>query len=319
MRLDTLKSLSRRYPLIKAALYPLLLPRRLLLEKAPVSRTGLEKRIINLFAEPPCLSVPEFEGVFRIGMRSHLLTRLFLDGSYEPLLAELCKRLIDPARDVIDVGANVGFYTVMAAKHTTRKVLAIEPTPNALKLLRENIDRNGVGPRVAVFEGAASNVAGELTINTPVGKEEYSSLVSVVHAGAQSETMLQIQVKTKTLDQIIQLHHLDPGFVKIDVEGAEHLVFEGAKHMLDHSRPIIFSEFSPQAMQQNGADPQALLDMLNRCNYRVVDPLLPTAPIRMRVYDALLCVPMERFSQPELFQIVTAANAELRSRLCSKR
>jgi FkbM family methyltransferase len=319
MRLDALKTLSRRYPLVKAALYPLLLPRRLLLERAPVSRADLEKRIIDLFAEPPCLSVPEFEGIFRIGMRSHLLTRLFLHGSYEPLLAELCKRLIDPARDVIDVGANVGFYSILAARHTTRKVLAIEPTPNALKLLRENIDRNGVATRVVVFEGAASDVAGELTINTPVGKEEYSSLVSVVHSGAQSETMLQIRVKTNTLDEIIQFHDLDPGFVKIDVEGAEHLVFQGAQAMLEKNRPVIFSEFSPHAMQQNGADPQALLDMLSRCNYRVVDPLLPTAPIRMQVYDALICVPMERFSRPELFEIIAAANAELRTQQHSKR
>jgi FkbM family methyltransferase len=319
MRLDSIRSLSRRYPLLKALLYPLLLPRRLLLEKAPVSRMGLERRIIELFAEPPCLSVPEFEGVFRIGMRSHLLTRLFLDGSYEPLLAQLCKRLIDPARDVIDVGANVGFYSVMAAKHTTRRVLAIEPTPNALKLLRENIDRNGVGARVVVFEGAASNVAGKLTINTPVGKEEYSSLVSVVHSGAQSEPMAQIQVETSTLDQLIHLYDLDPGLVKIDVEGAEHLVFKGAKNVLEKNRPIIFTEFSPQAMRENAADPQAMLDMLKSFNYRVVDPLLPTGPIRMRVYDALICVPMERIGEQELFEIIVAANGELRTLQHSKR
>ena len=73
------------------------------------------------------LRVDEFEGEFLLGPKSHLLHRVLAFGAYEPELAQLFVSHIDPDRDVIDVGANVGFFTNLAArKLETGRVLAIE-------------------------------------------------------------------------------------------------------------------------------------------------------------------------------------------------
>ncbi len=104
--------------------------------------------------------IPDFGGAFEIGATSHILRRVLVESNYEPELLDLIRKKIDPARDAIDVGANIGLLTVFMARLVsgTSRVLAIEPPPEALRRLRGNIMLNGCDARVAIFEGGLTFV-----------------------------------------------------------------------------------------------------------------------------------------------------------------
>lgn len=289
---------------------PILWPRRVFLN-AWIHRHVFERIQETLFAEPPLLSVPEFDGVFRVGTHSHLLTRLLANGHYEPVNAELCRMFVDASRDVVDVGSNIGFFTVLAAKLISGRVLAIEPANNALILLRQNIRCNAVADRVLIFEGVATNSVEPHTINVVNGKEEYSSIGVLTHPAISGAPYSSITVVSETLDHLIDLHGLNPGFIKIDVEGMEQNVLIGAANVLDKARPVILSEFSPALLRSNGVEPISVINQLRRRGYRLIDPLGPKLNLGRREYGDLLGVPEELFTERELIDAVFTAHMQV--------
>lgn len=292
--------------MLRAAVFPLRVVRRVLRERY-IARPHVRAHIASLFKEPALMSVKEFEGVYRVDPRSDIFSRLVLDGCYEPVLAEICTLLIDPNKDVIDVGANVGFFSVLAARYTTKKVCAVEPMGNSLALLRENLKINTVADRVVIFEGAVSDVTGQAPIEFIAGKEEYASLVGIVHPSTRGGSTAEQSVPCISLDELVADKSLNPGFIKVDVEGAEQRVFSGAQRTIVQSRPIFLSEFSPYLLRRSGADANQLLGSLRDNGYRLLDPLMPEVPLGRREFGDLLAVPEERASKKELLDLLTAA------------
>src|SRR5262245_1213627 len=161
----------------RALLHPAILVRRAFTQRFDAARNRMFENLQDCLAEDPVVQLKEFEGSFLVDRRSHLFMFVLFDGAYEPVLAAACVAHLDPQRDAIDVGANVGFYTNLMAKHLpSRRVLAIEPAASALAKLRSNMDRNAIGARTIVFEGAAADRVGTRTLHMVAGKEEYSSL-----------------------------------------------------------------------------------------------------------------------------------------------
>jgi FkbM family methyltransferase len=294
MDIDQLRELTNKNPILKAALYPAVVTGRSFLKK----KYSWQKEIINNLGEmlvgDPVIKVDEFKGVFAVDPCSDLFSRILIQKYYEPKLVKFCTRYLDPNRDVIDVGANVGFYTVMFAKSIAqRKVLSIEPTKNALQRLRKNIELNGVIDKVDVFEGVASNRNGTVEIKTIKGKEEYSSLGEMEHPSIANEKWVSEKVISTTLDELVERKSLDPGFLKIDVEGAEHLVFQGAQKILGEKRPIILSEMSEFLLRKNGSSAKEVIDLIKAHEYDLFDPLdLSTQP-EAKDFGDILCFPKE--------------------------
>ncbi len=191
--------------------------------------------------------IPEIEGEFEIGATSHILQRVMVESRYEPELVNVIRRRIDPERDAIDVGANVGLLTVVMARllSGSRKVLAVEPIPAILNRLRGNIARNGCANRVRVFEGVATRSTGDCLINYVPGKEEYSSLNRIVHPAVEHDERQQISVAGDTIDNLVAKFGLEPGLIKIDTEGAEEQVLAGAQATMRTHRPVIICESWP--------------------------------------------------------------------------
>lgn len=302
-------------PITRAALSPLTFAKRGV-NHFWISRAALRRAQETLFAEPPWLEVPEFEGVFRVTPRSDLFKRLLEHGVYEPIHAELCRTWIDPARDAVDVGANIGFFTVLAAKHTRGRVLAVEPTDKALNLLRQNIERNGVADRVTFFQGIAGAAAGEVLLNVIEGKEEYSSRLPIGHAWlhGEGEAAGQKVVASATLDELVEHHRLDPGFIKIDAEGTEQHVIDGAARTLANARPVVLSELVPHLLRKNGRDPGDYPRSLKQHGYRLIDPIVPTVPVARRTLGDLLAVPEERYTHAQLLDLLQQAHARVAER-----
>ena len=157
---------------------------------------------------------------------------------------ELCfvKSFLSPGQTFWDIGANFGLFAVVGAKAVgpSGKVLAFEPDPANLLSLRANIELN----RLRNVEVAPLAVS-----NTP-GTAEFCSCSQGAYSGFRVAevpgTVERITVRTTSLDT----YHAQQGrpavhFVKIDVEGAESLVFEGGEQFLGESpRPVVMCEFS---------------------------------------------------------------------------
>ena len=287
-----LRSLYTSNPFAKALLAgPVALRRHLIDRKtAPAMRTA--ETAARRIAEDVVLNLPEFGGRFACSPKSHLFRRIILHDRYEPEVAALIREHLDPQRDMIDVGANVGFFTVLGASLIEQgKVLAIEPSDEAYARLSRNIAANGCAHRVILFKGAAAAEAGEAMLHQIAGKEEYASMEPLSHPATKGDMVTRSQVQTSTIDQLVGEHHLSPGLIKIDVEGAEALVLEGAAETLAKHRPVILCELARDLLEGFGSSPETIIAMIEALDYRIMDAADPARAPDTRTHGEILCLP----------------------------
>ncbi len=271
---------------------PALAARRALQKRRAAAQHRFFVRLRDVLAVDPVVHLPTFSGDFAVDARSHLFERIVAEGDYEPELAALCRAHLDPARDAIDVGGNVGFFSVLMAEALPgRRVLAIEPTPGAHARLVANVARNGVAERVVVFNGVAAEDTAERTMQVIDGMEEYASLGSLVHQAVAGQAGSAVAVAASTVDALVEAHGLTPGFIKIDVEGAELSVLTGARETLRRHRPVVLAELTRPLLAAQGATPEAVLALFDGLDYRLSDPLHPGSRPGARDYSDLLAVP----------------------------
>ncbi len=249
-------------------------------------------RLAEQLVEDPCLKAPEFQGSFYMDARSTLFRRLIRDGRYEPELTALCLEHIKSDRDVIDAGANIGFHSVLFARQLKgARVLAVEPTTSAVGRLHRNLELNEVADRVIVHKGALAEQSGSLTMKTMAGREEYSTLGEWVHPSIAQLEYVTEQVEVSTLDALVSQYQLNPGFLKVDVEGAEYRLLQGAEQVLREHRPVIIAELSNALLAANGSSGAQVLDFIRSFNYEILDPLDPQRAPAIRQFGDILCIP----------------------------
>jgi len=178
-------------------------------------------------------------------MRYTSVTAFLLRDWVEPELREL-GRLLSPGDVFVDVGANIGLYTLKAARLVgpTGRVVAIEPGAEARMQLERNLSLNAFH-WVDVLGVALSDADGEAMLHhVDLGHDPQAfSLLENLATGGRGET-----VPTARLDRIVDeqaLRRLD--LIKIDVEGAEPLVLAGAEGALARFRPRIIFECNAYA------------------------------------------------------------------------
>lgn len=237
------------------------------------------------------LRVEDYQGDFSFPPRSHLLRRILETGDYEPELARLFASLIQPDRDVIDVGANIGLFTVLTGKMVTAgRVLAAEPTDGAFSRLCGNVERNGVSGRAILYNGLVAQSESTATLNIVKGREEYSSMAGIVHPSAAGDMSEAVSIQTRSIDSLVAEHGLRPALIKVDVEGAEGMVIEGAEKTLKEQRPVVLSEFSRPLLIRNGSSPEKIVALFERCGYQVRNPFQSRKP-GMVDYDEIIATP----------------------------
>src|SRR5262249_10712004 len=171
----------------------------------------------------------------------------------------------------IDVGANYGQCTVvMAAKCGARgTVIAFEPNSQARDVLKRNFDLNPSVKRATIESFACSNVAGgevELYNN---GNPSNSALAPFATGNRASNAPRSARVPVTTLDSYLAQRRLpELRFVKIDTEGAEIRILQGARNVLA-SRAAILCELHPYAWRQFGNSLQELKDLVAQCGRRI--------------------------------------------------
>ena len=252
-----------------------------------------ESMIGNVESGTVLVRAPDFMGSFEMDLRSHIFKRLIKSNRYETELAKLVKSSIDGGKDAIDVGANIGLFTVLLSKLISKgnRVLSIEPVPSVQAYLRRNIQRNACDESVIPYQGIAVDKPGDYLLNVVPGLEEYSSVGSLVHPSIVGKTSEVITVRGDTIDNLVAELSLCPGFIKVDTEGAEFQVLNGALHTIKTHQPIMLLELSAGMMEKLDASPQMVIQLLNDIGYEVSDAYRPGTPLAVPFEGEIFAVP----------------------------
>ncbi len=165
---------------------------------------------------------------------------------YEGIMSEVWKRLCSNSTSVLEIGANVGFFSVLGAHERPRIYTAVEPLPNVAEILRTNLRRNGLD-FVEVLEGAVVPTAEteQVQISIPdEGREAPvgSHLVSGVELGTRSQ-MKVLSVRAYPVTSLMEGRDL----VKIDAEGIEAQLLLSARDAILKNKPTLVIEVLPEA------------------------------------------------------------------------
>lgn len=181
---------------------------------------------------------------------SFVTKQLFWKGAgnfeYTPIFA----RLIMQCRSFIDIGANTGYYSLMAAKANPSIIVhAFEPAAGPFHFLQENVRINRLERPVSIHQVALSNKKGEVEffeILNPAGtfaRHNLSGVGGLKKTHETQENSTRKMVRAETLDAFgkeLKLTSFD--LIKIDTEGTENLVLEGAAATIKEHKPIIICE-----------------------------------------------------------------------------
>ena len=171
------------------------------------------------------------------------------------------REFVPPGSVVIDVGANVGFFSLRFADWvgSTGRVIAIEPEQHNYDILASALERAGLSGRTRMLKAAAVAVAGTAWL-------QINPLHPADHKLSRDETGLPID--GVTLDELVKdKRELRPSLVKIDVQGAEMLVLLGASEILKLAGPALFIELHEEGLSRFGTSVSAILDHLHEYGY----------------------------------------------------
>jgi FkbM family methyltransferase len=189
---------------------------------------------------------------------------------------------------VFDVGANIGYYTLLAARAvgSSGRVYAFEPEPRNFGLLTRNIAENGF-TNVRSVNAAVSNRAGVVRLHL----DDANFGAHSFEAGSvPTSSGRSVEVETVRLDDFAdEARAFEAGvLVKVDVQGAEALVVEGGRRLLAHPRITVLMEIWPEALARAQADAARLLADLEGLGFRFEDVEAPEAERRpLRPADIL--------------------------------
>jgi FkbM family methyltransferase len=184
---------------------------------------------------------------------------------YEPHVTAVFRDHVRRGMHVLDIGANIGYYTMMSASLVgpSGSVTAIEPNADSVRLLEASRRANSFA-NVTVFQVAAGREPGLLVLHGSYGNVMTSAAPAEATALINSTTVQSFRVD----DLIPRDRNID--FLKIDVEGAEYNALLGASLLIKRCHPTIVSEFSPSTMPGiSGVDGRQYLRFLLDFGYTI--------------------------------------------------
>ena len=185
----------------------------------------------------------------------HAHAGLIVRGTLEPPVQEALRRLLAPGGVFFDVGANIGFFTVLGARLVgpQGRVVAFEPVPACARAVARNIELNGFG-HAEIREEAVGARSGSARLLV-VGEASWSHLAST---GRHADVRDEIDVAVVSIDELVAAGAIPPpDVVKIDTEGAELQAIAGMRATIASHRPAIVCE-----LHDTNAEFCALMDEL---------------------------------------------------------
>ncbi len=185
-------------------------------------------------------------------------------GLYEEETCRWLQSNLGEGSVLFDIGANAGYFTLLGSKlvGASGRVVAFEPVPINVDVLQRQVDHNGCA-NVTIESSAISNHVGSVLFDIE-GRNANSHLTEIDLIHAQSAPTASVEVACTTLDTWVADNGIQPDVLKIDVEGAETLVLEGAVDTLAHARPRIVLSTHSVALRDE------CTSVLEAANYQVI-------------------------------------------------
>lgn len=184
--------------------------------------------------------------------------KLSLFGVYEPFETSLLERYVRPGDVVLDIGANIGYYTLLLARLVgpTGTVHAFEPEPSNFALLEKNVRTNGYH-NVVLHQAAVGEVSGSTQLflsETNLGDHQL---------GGAGNGRRAVEVRQVNIDEVLTAEERPVTFVKLDIQGAETGAIRGMERALRRAgRLTIFTELWPEGLRRCGSDAETYLGLL---------------------------------------------------------
>jgi FkbM family methyltransferase len=208
----------------------------------------------------------KYAGKMELYPGDYIDTWLYTGADFEPHIVRLFLKFLEPGDHVLDIGANIGYFSLIASGLVGEggKVYAFEPSPLNLERLRKNIQLNN-HQNVLVIPKAVSNNNGTFLINLPVGPIKNSGRSSFRVLEEQSE---QVTVETLALD-VLRETISKISLVKMDIEGAEEMALSGMEKLIERDQPVIILELSDFYLRQLGSSAESVINFLKNLGYKI--------------------------------------------------
>lgn len=254
---------SPSYKMLSRRIYSVL---RGYYRKSGIERISLMHHLINSYIGG---NIVDFIGArkgFRfkkgdnLGYKLHILFKW-----YEAKTVEDCKRLIQPGMNVLDIGANIGYYTCLFSKLVGPKgmVYAFEPVPENYKVLIKNICSLKYQNVIPIQKGI-SNYIGQAEFY----RTKESGLGGFYGSG---DILEKISVEVTTIDAFLTNYgNASVEFIKMDIEGGEPKALEGMSQTIKKSNHLdMIVELNPKTLLRTGFSPQKFLSILDSLGFNI--------------------------------------------------
>ena len=191
---------------------------------------------------------------------------LMTTGVFEPGETELVKGLLKPGMVVADIGANIGYFSLIASRCVgeSGRVYSFEPHPGNFELINKSVAANGY-TNVTPMNKAVSEKSGTMRFFIDTSNSANGSFGEGNVPGEKPG----IDVETVTLDEFFaSAERRRPDFIKMDAQGAEGLILAGGDTVLSEAPLQILLEFWPFGLQNCGTDPANFLERLRNMGFR---------------------------------------------------
>ena len=226
-------------------------------QKTKTVVSGIPGGVISVMAGDFIFGVPSGEW----GL-AHFLS---LNDHFEKGTEEAFCRLLKPGMNVLDIGANLGMFTLHALKAGCN-VYSFEPSPDIFRIMNQNIKVNGFAESGSAhtFQTAVSDEEKTISFFICEGMSGHSNMYAAEKSGD-----VEIQVQTTVIDEMAVLPD-KVDVIKIDVEGAEYKALCGMKKLISRNPQIkILMEFAPEIIKRADVEPSDLLELIKKFGFEL--------------------------------------------------
>lgn len=210
------------------------------------------RAMVRLGAKPLVRAKMRDGTTLLVDLSTHTQLDSFFLGTYDSRFIKAICALLEPSDCLLDLGANIGFYTVAIANYqrqtgATGRIVAFEPLPGNFVRLSENISLNGLDSRCTAFNYGLSDAATEglITLREDFARGSSTGNASIPTSESFDQGFARVPIALKRLDDVwpeagVGLGRI--GVIKMDIEGHEDCCLQGGQATIHEHRPCIFME-----------------------------------------------------------------------------
>jgi len=194
----------------------------------------------------------------------HIQQQLFWYGYYEKELGDLLKKTVKPGDVFLDLGANIGYFSLLVANNSPSvRVISFEPVASLFQNMNDNISLNNI-KNISTVNAAVGEISGEeeLFVSAPDNLGMSSFHQPENYSGNKE------RVKVVSIDDWFKTSRLPKiDLIKLDIEGSELGALKGMKGVLQKEKPILIVEVNPETLSMFNLKPSDIYDYLKQLNF----------------------------------------------------